>query len=784
MSEQPYVGRRLKRLEDPRFLRGVARYTDDLPLPGALRLAVLRSPFAHARIARIDTAAAERAPGVVAVLFGEAVKELCPPIPVSTTVAGMFREPRWPLAIDVARFVGDPVAAVVAESPAAARDALELIDVVYEPVPAASSLDENQPPVYTDCPTNVAFEYRVGNGWDGAADHVVRLRVENRRVHPVPMEPRTILARYEPVEQSLTIHVSTQMPHRYRNFVADAFGARNGAFGPRSGAFGARSRDSGGFGVAEHRLRVVAPEVGGAFGAKCELYPEEMLAIGWAIRLGRPVRWVADRREEFATLTQGRGQVAEAELGLDAEGGFVGLRARVRLDLGAYYQLHTALPAYDMSTMASGPYRIPRVEYLVQGVFTHRTPPAAYRGVGRAEATYLLERLVDVAARRLGVDPVELRRRNLLAPSDFPYRAPTGPTYDSGDYAATLEKALEASGYRALVAERDRRRAEGRLAGIGLCCYTYLSGLGLSRETGGNGWESCTLRVERSGTVTVLTGISPHGQGEETSFAQIVADGLGVRPEQVAVVHGDTATVPHGIGSYGSRGLAVGGGGLKLAIDRVVEKARRVAAYVLEAAPEDVESVDGRFRVRGVPDRSLSLAEVARAAYLAIVLPSDVEPGLSASLLYHPENLTYTHGTHVCLAEVDRETGEVSLERYVAVDDCGRVVSPLLVDGQVHGGLAQGIGQALFEEMVYDAEGGLGTATLMDYALMTAAGMPRVEALRTETPSPHNPLGAKGIGEAGAIAAPPTVVSAVCDALGVDHLDMPLTRERVWRALR
>jgi carbon-monoxide dehydrogenase large subunit len=508
-----------------------------------------------------------------------------------------------------------------------------------------------------------------------------------------------------------------------------------------------------------------------------------MLAIGWALRLGRPVRWAADRREEFATLTQGRGQVAEAELALDREGRFLALRADVLLDLGAYYQLHTALPAYDMSTMASGPYRIDRVDYRVRGVFTHMTPPAAYRGVGRAEAAYLLERLVDAAARQLGIDPVELRRRNLLAPADFPYRAPTGPTYDSGDYARTLDKAVEASGYRALVLERDRRRAAGRLAGVGLCCYAYLSGLGLSREGGGNGWESCTLRVERDGTVSVLTGISPHGQGEATSFAQIVADGLGVRPDQVAVVHGDTAAVPHGIGTYGSRGLVVGGGGLKLAIDRVVEKARLVAAHVLECSAGDVVRDGDRYHVRGVPDRALPLAEVARAAYLAIVLPSDLEPGLSASLLYHPENMTYTHGTHVCMLEVDRETGEVVIERYVAVDDCGRVISPLLVQGQVHGAVAQGIGQALFEEMRYDESGALLTGTLMDYPVMTAAAMPYVESLQTETPSPHNPLGAKGIGEAGAIAAPPTVVAAVCDALGFDHMDMPLTPERLWRAL-
>jgi carbon-monoxide dehydrogenase large subunit len=493
---------------------------------------------------------------------------------------------------------------------------------------------------------------------------------------------------------------------------------------------------------------------------------------------------VADRRDEFATLTHGRGQVAEAELALDREGRFLGLRVGVLLDLGAYYQLHTALPAYDMTSMASGPYRIPRVDYTVRGVFTHRTPPAAYRGVGRAEATYVLERLVDVAARRLGVDPVELRRRNLLPPEAFPYLAPTGPTYDSGAYAATLERALEVAGYGGLKGERDRLRADGRLAGVGLTCYTYLSGLGLSRETGGNGWESATLRVERSGTVTVLTGISPHGQGEETSFAQIVADGLGVRPEDVAVVHGDTAQVPFGIGSYGSRGLAVGGGALQRCVEQVVEKARRVAAYVLEAAPEDVVRSEAGFHVRGAAGRALSLAEVARAAYLAIVLPSGVEPGLSASLLYHPENLTYTHGTHVCMVEVDRETGDVAVRRYVAVDDCGRVVSPLLVDGQVHGALAQGIGQALFEGVRYDDDGQLLTGTLMDYPVMTAEAMPNVVTARTETPSPHNPLGAKGIGEAGAIAAPPTVVSAVCDALGVEHLDMPLTRERVWRALR
>jgi len=779
--EDLYIGRRLRRREDPRLLTGTARYTDDLPAPDALHLAVLRSDRAHARITRLEVRAALAALGVVGVAVGKsvgfgdelngaeaarvwAVPQLCPPIPIATSVAGMFREPRWPLAIEVVRFVGDPVAAVVASSAATARDALDLIEVEYDSMPTVADVEQavapGAPSIYSACPTNVSFEHRLGNGSPIDPPVVVRQRIVNQRVHAVPMEPRAITVRYEPIEGELTIWVSTQMPHRYRNFVADAFG------------------------VPEQKLRVIAPEVGGAFGAKCELYPEEMLAIGWALGLHRTVRWTADRQAEFQTLAHGRGQVAHAELSLDEDGRFLGLRVRAMLDLGAYYQLHTALPAYDMGTMAAGPYLIPRVDYMAQGVFTNRTPTSSYRGVGRAEATFLLERMVDIAARRIGIDPIEIRRRNLLAPEAFPYRTPTGATYDSGDYEATLDRALAVAEYTRLLEERDHVRGDGGFAGVGVTCYTYLCGLGPSREVGGNGWESCSLRVERTGTVTVLTGISPHGQGEETSFSQIVADGLGVSPGDVAVVHGDTAKVPFGIGSYGSRGLVVGGGALQECIKRVVEKARLIAAHMLEVAVEDVTRSGDRYHVRGGPAEGVTLAQVARAAYLGIDIPPGMEPGLSASMLFHPENLTYPHGTHICLVEVEPETGKVHVRRYVAVDDCGKVISPLLVEGQVHGGLAQGIGQALFEGMVYDNEGQLQTGSLGDYPVMVAQTMPVIETFRTETPSPHNPLGAKGIGEAGAIAAPPTVVSAVCDALGVDHVDMPLTPERLWRLLR
>ncbi len=779
--DTPYIGRRLRRREDPRLLTGTARYTDDLPAPDALHLAVLRSDRAHARITRLEASDALAANGVVAVAVGKsggsvasvdsasasriwAVPELCPPIPIATSVPGMFREPRWPLAIDVVRFVGDPVAAVVATSAASARDALDLIEVEYESVPTVTDVEQavahGAPKIYVDCPNNISFEHRAGNGAPANASVVVRQRIMNQRVHAVPMEPRAITVRYEPVEGGLTIWVSTQMPHRYRNFVAEAFG------------------------IPEQRLRVIAPEVGGAFGAKCELYPEEMLAIGWALRLRRTVRWTADRQAEFQTLGHGRGQVADGELSLDEHGRFVGLRVRVLLDLGAYFQLHTALPVYDMGTMTAGPYRIPHVDYLAQGVFTNRTPTTSYRGVGRAEATFLLERLVDIAARRLGIDPIEIRRRNLLTPEAFPYRTPTGATYDSGDYEATLDRALAVAEYARLLDERDKIRADGGFAGVGVCCYTYLCGLGPSRDVGGNGWESCTLRVERTGTVTVLTGISPHGQGEETSFSQIVADGLGVLPQDVAVVHGDTAQVPFGIGSYGSRGLVVGGGALQECIKRVAEKAGCVAAHMLEVAPEDVTRSGNRFHVRGWPSEGVTLAQVARAAYLAIDLPPNVEPGLSASLLFHPENLTYPHGTHICYVEVEQATGKVHVRRYIAVDDCGKVISPLLVEGQVHGGIAQGLGQALFEAMVYDEDGQLQSGSLLDYPVMVAQGMPFIETFRTETPSPHNPLGAKGIGEAGAIAAPPTIVGAVCDALGVEHVDMPLTADKLWRLMR
>lgn len=771
-------GSAIKRREDPRLITGRATYTDDLRLPGQVYAAILRSPHGHARIRSLRVEKARRAPGVVAVYTGRDLQGRLGPVPTAWLVpdAQLKTPPHPALAVDRVRYVGDGVAMVVAESPAQARDALELIEVEYEPLPAVVNQEEamepGQPLLHDEAPGNVAFRWKAGNGAAEAfeqAEVVVRHRFANNRLIPNPMEPRAAVATYDAASDQMTVWLTSQNPHIHRFIL------------------------SGMLGIPEHRLRVVAPEVGGGFGAKIACYPDEALVAFAARELGRPVKWTEERRENFIATTHGRDQIQDVELAGRRDGTITGLRARVVANMGAY--LSTAAPGVPtilFGLMLQGAYRIPQVEVEVVGVFTNTTPTDAYRGAGRPEATYIVERLVDLFAREIGMDPAEVRRKNFIPADAFPYATPTGLTYDSGDYETALDRLLEALDYPALRRRQEELRRQGRYLGVGLATYVEICGLGPSQVAGAVGfqgglWESATVRVLPSGKVLVYTGASPHGQGEETTFAQIVAEAFGIPVDDVEVRHGDTAEVYMGWGTYGSRTTPVGGSAVARAAERVVEKARAIAAHMLEVAQEDLVFQEGRFQVKGAPERSASFQEVALQAHLAWNLPEGVEPSLEASAFYDPPNFCYPFGAHACVVEVDPDTGEVRLERYVAVDDCGRIINPLIVEGQVHGGVVQGIGQALWEGAIYDRRGQLLTGSLLDYALPRARFLPEIETLHTETPAPHNPLGVKGVGETGTIAATPAVVNAVMDALapfGVRHLDMPLTPEKVWRAMQ
>lgn len=774
-------GTPLKRKEDPRLITGRATYTDDLRLPGMLYAAILRSPHAHARIRAVDVSAALATPGVVRVYTGKDLEGRLGPIPTAWLVpdADLKTPPHPALASERVRYTGDGVAMVVAEGRAAARDALEKIRVEYEPLPAVvdaeKAMEPGAPQVHDEVPGNVVLHWRAGDGPEAAekaiagAEVVIRRRLRNQRLIPTAMEPRAAVAQYNPATGELTVWLTSQNPHIHRFLL------------------------SGALGIPEQKLRVVAPEVGGGFGSKIPFYPDEALVAFAARDLGRPVKWTEERSENYRATTHGRDHVQELVLAGTRDGRITALRVRAIANLGAY--LSTAAPGVPtilFGLIVAGPYAIPHVDVEVFGVLTHTTPVEAYRGAGRPEATYLLERLVDLYAREIGMDPVEVRRRNFIPAGRFPYTTPTGLTYDSGDYGRALEKALEQLDYAALRHQQEELRRQGRFLGVGFSSYVEICGLGPSKVAGAVGfqgglWESALVRVHPSGKVNAYIGSSPHGQGEETTFAQVLADELGVPVEDVEIVHGDTAQTPMGWGTYGSRTTPVGASALAVAARRVVEKARAIAAHMLEAAPEDLDFREGVFRVRGVPDRQATLGQVALQAHLAWDLPEGVEPSLEASAFYDPANFVYPFGTHAAVVEVEPATGRVKLLRYVAVDDPGRVINPLIVDGQVHGGVVQGIGQALWEAAVYDEAGQLLTGSLMDYALPHAAQLPIIETLRTETPSPVNPLGVKGVGETGTIASTPAVVNAVMDALapfGVDHLDMPLTPEKIWRAIR
>lgn len=763
------LGARIKRREDPRLITGAATYVDDIVLPGMLHLALVRSPHAHARVIGMDLDGARRAPGVVAVWTGNDVQARCGPLPVGPRIRDMKVPRRFPLVIDgVARHVGDPVAAVVAANREAAHDAVEQIVVRYEPLAAVQDVEQAMAPgapvIHPDLGTNVCFRTTYGGNVDAAftqAGATASLRIVQQRLVPAAMETRGVVAQWKGGE--LTLWTSTQIPHVVKTALADMVR------------------------LPEQQIRVIAPEVGGGFGSKLDVYGEEALAAALAVALGRPVKWVETRRENFMATIHGRGHVEYVEAAATQEGAITALRVRVLADLGAYSQLLTPGVPTNTGLMSSGCYRIPAIAAEVTGVFTHRTPTDAYRGAGRPEAAFLVERIVDVLARRLGMDPAEIRRRNFIAPEAFPYKTATGATYDSGNYRAALDRALETVGYQALREEQRRLRGQGRYLGIGIASYVEITGLGAAAALAGGRWESATVRMEPTGKVTVLTGSSPHGQGQETSFAQIVSDRLGVSVDDVAVVHGDTRAVPYGVGTFGSRNTALGGSAVYVASERIREKVTRIAAHLLEASPADVVLDGARFAVRGSPERAVSLADVVRAAYKGARLPPGTEPGLEATHYFAPPEAVFPFGTHVCVVEVDPETGGITVRRYAAVDDCGNVINPLLVAGQVHGGIAQGLAQALYEEAVYDDSGQLLTVGFPDYAVPKAAQVPLMELAHTVTPTPHNPLGVKGVGEAGTIGATPAVVNAVMDALapfGIEDLDMPLTPGKIWEAIR
>ncbi len=772
-------GSGIKRREDPRFLTGRGTYTDDIKLAGLCHAAILRSPHAHAMVRRIDADSARSAPGVVAVFTGKELHDKVIPVPCAWAVpnCGLKLPPHPLLAHEKVRYVGDGVAMVVAISREAARDALELIDVEYAPLPAVVNPEDatkpNAPQLHADVPNNVAFKWVVSGGDAEAAFAGAEVRVSQRivqqRLLPTAMEPRAAVASWNPGTGQLTLWATSQNPHIHR-FLCSVM-----------------------LKLPEHKIRVISPDVGGGFGSKIPAYADEALVAFASIALGRPVKWTEDRSENYKTTIHGRDHIEHVELCGTKNGTITGLRTRVYAGLGAYASTAApGVPTILHGLMYSGAYTIPNIHGTVYGVYTTTTPVDAYRGAGRPEATYLIERLVDLYAREIGLDPVEVRRRNLIPKDKFPYTVATGITYDSGDYERALDTALAALDYQGFRAEQARARQQGRHLGVGVVCYTEICGLGPSQVAGAVGfggglYESAIVRVYPTGVVRVYVGSRPHGQGEETTFAQIVADEFGLPIEHVEIVAGDTESTPQGWGTYGSRTTAVSGSAVKLAAVKVKEKARKLAAHLLEASEDDLEWADGTFAVRGSREQAKSFAELALMANVAWNLPAGMEPALEATAFFDPSNFVFPFGTHLCTVEVDVETGQVHVLRYVAVDDCGPRINPMIVEGQVHGGVVQGLGEALQEIAVYDDQGQLITGTMMDYAVPKAAQMPRIETIAQETRSPVNPLGVKGIGEAGTIASAACLINAVCDALaplGIRHIDKPVTPARVWAAIR
>ena len=778
---QPVLGTRMLRREDPALLTGEARFVDDLQVTGALHVAVVRSPHAHARIRSVDVSGALAQPGVVAAFSGaDLAGEWANPMPCAWPVTeDMKNPPHFPVAIDKACYVGDAVAVVVADSAPAAVDAVESVVVDYEALPAVVGLEDalaDRVVIHDDLGTNSSYTWELTPDADAveaafaAAVHTVSEQYVQQRLIPSAMEPRGVCVVPQPFGGDFTVYSSTQIPHVLKVMLGITAG------------------------VSEANLRVVAPSVGGGFGSKLDVYAEELICLALARRLKRPVRWTEERSENALATVQGRGQIQHIELAADADGKLTAVRVKLLADMGAYLQLVTPGVPLLGAFLYHGCYDIPAYSFVCTGVFTTKTPTDAYRGAGRPEATYAIERAMDALARQVGVDPAEIRRRNFIRAEQFPYDSPPGLTFDSGDYHTALEKALALAGYEDIRAEQQARRDSGATThlGVGLSSYVEMCGLAPSRvlaalNYSAGGWESATVRVLPTGKVQVVTGTAPHGQGHETAWSMVAADRLGISPDDIEVLHSDTAVAPLGMDTYGSRSVSVGGTAIWIAAERVLDKARSIAAHQLEVAGTDLEYDGGAFTVKGSPDRTMPLAAVAFEAFTAHNLPDGVEPNLEATTTWDPPNFTFPFGTHVCVVEVDEETGAVALLKYIAVDDCGNQVNPLIVDGQVHGGIAQGIGQAIFEEAVYDDDGNLLTTTFTDYLLPSAAELPSFTLDKTVTPSPSNPLGAKGIGEAGTIAATPAVVNAVVDALshkGITDIAMPLSPNRVWAALQ
>ncbi|MFN7937944.1 MAG: xanthine dehydrogenase family protein molybdopterin-binding subunit [Bryobacteraceae bacterium] len=761
------VGRKIKRKEDPRLITGTATYVDDIQMPGMHHACIVRSPYAAARIRGIETKAALELPGVVAVYTGADVKDVGP-VPCGASLPGLRVPHHHILAQDRVYYVGHPVAVVVARDRYIARDAVDLIEVDFDPTDAVAdpekALAEGAPAVHPQWPDNIAFNYHQENGEVdkvfAEAEVVVKQRITSQRLIPCSMETRGVVADYRSGEKALTIYSSSQIPHLMRSLVA------------------------GMLGVPENKLRVVAPEVGGGFGCKLNVYAEEALMGFIAMRTGKPVKWIESRREHMQATIHGRGHVDYYEIAARRDGTITGIKLKLIQDLGSYHQLLTPVIPTLSVLMMPGLYRCKTVRADIVGVFTNCVPTDAYRGAGRPEATHGIERMVDILAAELKMDPVEIRLKNFIHNDEFPYATGTGLMYDSGDYAKPLKTALEMASYNELREEQRKARAAGRYMGIGLSTYGEICAIGPSPATPAGGWESATVRVEPSGTVTVLTGIKPQGQGEETTFSQIAADELGVGFDDVVVMHGDTSVVQYGIGTFGSRATAIGGTAMYLAIQELKTKIKRFGAMLLES--DDVSYANGRCTCNK-SGKSVSLAEIAGSAHRAMKLPANTEPGLVATNFWEPPNFTFPFGAHLVVTEVDKDTGAIEIKRYIAVDDCGKVINPLIVAGQVQGGVVQGLGQALYEHGIYDDSGQLLTGEFMDYAIPKASNSPNIEMASTETPTPVNPLGVKGVGEAATIGCSPAVVNSVVDALsplGVRHLDMPLTSEKIWKVLQ
>ena len=755
------IGASLKRVEDPPLITGRGCYVDDIQLPGMAYLGFQRSPYPHAKILSIDVAKAKAMPGVEAVITGNDLSDRLN-LSSSQMLPNMKTPPHPVLARGAVHCVGVPVAAVVAQTRAQAEDAANAVEVEYEPLPSVSNAEDalkpGAPLAREEIDSNICYTLTKNGGnvekAFAGADHIFTMHIASPRQVALAMEPRGIVASADPFGKTLSVWLSTQGPHRARAEIANVLG------------------------FPEHKIHLIAPDVGGGFGSKGPVYREDIVACYLALQLRKPIKWVATRSEDFLTTIQGRDQAMTSEMALRKDGKILGLKVKVVANLGAYLHSSTAGPPQRMLGMACGSYQIQDVRVEIVAVFTNTCPTGPYRGAGRPESVLNIERLLDKASAVLGMDRLEIRRKNFIRPDQFPYTTGTGVEYDSGDYEKPLREALKMSDYDNLLRQRDERRKRGELVGVGFSTFV--------EPSGGAGFESGTVRVERTGEVTVLTGSSSHGQGHETSWAQIAAELMKTSPDDVTILHGDTHVSQQGTGTFGSRSAVVGGGALAIAAQRVIEKAKRIAAHLVEAAPEDIVQADGGFAVRGVPEKKISWRQIAAAAYSGR-LPKDMEIGLQETVFFDPKREAWGFGTHVAFVSIDRETGRLTIEKLVLVDDCGVVINPMIVEGQIHGGVAQGLGEAQREQMLYDGDGQVQTGTFMNYAIMRAGDMPPMVLGETITPNPFSPIGVKGVGECGTNGAPPSVANAVMDALspiGIEHIDMPYTAPKLWQAIR